>query len=94
MVRPAKTPAQRRRLIARWRTSGMPLARFARLHHVHPRTLWGWVHHASNAEAPAPTFIPVQVVDRPAEDVPARDLGTSIEIILPTGTRLRVAVGT
>jgi transposase-like protein len=32
------TPAQRARLVAQWRARGGSQARFARQHHVHPRT--------------------------------------------------------
>jgi len=58
------TPAERARLVTRWRASESSQAAFARRHHVHRRTFWGWVREtpvgASTTEGPR--FLPVQVV--------------------------------
>jgi transposase-like protein len=81
MVRP-KTAAQMKRLVAQWRASGEPQARFARRHGVRPWTLWYWSRKTTLARptAPAtPMFVPVQVA-------PA----ASIAIVLPDGVRLEV----
>jgi transposase-like protein len=91
MSRSAKTPTERRRLVARWRASGEPLTRFARAHDIHPRTLWGWVHEAQAVDPPGPTFVPVQVVDQRADDRGESD--ARLEIILPAGTIVRVRGG-
>ena len=77
MARP-RTAAQMTRLVAQWRASGEPQARFARRHGVRPWTLWYW----SRKPAPAstPTFVPVQLA--PPPDPPP------IEIVLPDGVRI------
>lgn len=91
MSRSAKTPAQRRQLVARWRASGGPLTRFARVHDIHPRTLWGWVHEAQAVTTPGRTFVPVEVMDPRADD--KRESAARLEIILPSGTMVRVSAG-
>jgi transposase-like protein len=92
MLRSAKTSAQRNRLIERWRASGIPQARFARQHHVHPRTFWGWVRDASMTATSAPRFVPVHVVDASNEDARSREAAV-VEIVLPSGSRVRLADG-
>jgi hypothetical protein len=92
MVRSAKTPAQRSRLIARWRASGIPLVRFARRHHIHPRTFWGWVDETSTPGRTGPAFVPVQVMNAP-EDARPSDSSASVEIVLANGSRVCVVPG-
>ena len=70
----------------------MPLVRFARRHHVHPRTFWGWVHDASTIGPAGPAFVPVQVVNAP-EDARPSDSSASVEIVLTNGSRVCVAPG-
>lgn len=82
MARP-KTTAQMTRLVAQWRASGEPQARFARRHGVRPWTLWYWSRKTTRTRLPVPappTFVPVQVTAAP----------TAITIVLPDGVRLEV----
>lgn len=72
----ARTAVQMQRLVAQWRASGEPQARFARRHGVAPWTLWYW----SRKAADTPTFVPVQVT--PAPEAPP------IEVVLPDGVRV------
>ena len=82
-------------MIERWRASELPLATFARLNGVHPRTLWGWVHEPlPSVPTAAPTFVPVQVVQDPRSDeTESAGPAIAVEIVLPRGPRLRVADG-
>jgi transposase-like protein len=92
------TPVQRARLVAQWRARGGSQARFARQHHVHPRTFWDWVRQHPPATAPregvaavedrSPRFVAVQVE-------PAAASGDArLVIAWPSGLRLEVPAGT
>ena len=78
-------------LVRRWRTSGEPQARFARRHGVRPWTLWYWNQKVARAAprppAPAPAFVPVQVVPEAARPPVA------IEVLLVSGERVLVPAG-
>lgn len=75
----ARTAAQMTRLVAQWRASGEPQARFARQHGVRPWTLWYWSRKAT-PPADTPTFVPVQVTPTPER--------RSITVVLPDGLRV------
>lgn len=79
MARP-RTAAQMRRLVAQWRASGEPQARFARRHGVRPWTLWYWSRKGTPPAPASPTFVPVQVTPLPA--------APCLEIVLPDGVRV------
>jgi hypothetical protein len=86
------TKAQRARLVAAWRASDSSQSAFARPHRIHPRTFWGWVRETPRVEvavAARPAFVPVRVaVDPPAVGA------EGLDIRLPRGEQLHVAVGT
>jgi len=86
------TPAERVRLVSLWRASDTSQAAFARRHHVHPRTFWGWVREtpAVASAAERPHFVPVQVTAAAAPAVRAEGL----DVVLPSGERLHVPAGT
>lgn len=77
-------------VVARWRASGEPQARFARRHGVRPWTLWYWSRKrtpvAAGPVAQTAAFVPVRVT----AEAPAPD---SIEVLLTSGDRVRVPVG-
>ncbi|MEZ5417265.1 MAG: hypothetical protein R2708_07975 [Vicinamibacterales bacterium] len=75
----AKTAGQMTRLVAQWRASGEPQARFARRHGVRPWTLWYWSRKMATTPAP-PTFVPVHVTSTPERP--------PIEVVLPDGVRV------
>jgi len=92
------TPVQRARLVAQWRARGGSQARFARQHHVHPRTFWDWVRQHPPATAPregvaavedrSPRFVAVQVE-------PAAASGDArLVIAWASGLRLEAPPGT
>jgi hypothetical protein len=92
------TPVQRARLVAQWRARGGSQARFARQHHVHPRTFWDWVRRHPSAVPPRagaapgedrpPRFVAVQVA-------PAAASGDARLVIgWPSGLRVEVPAGT
>jgi hypothetical protein len=86
------TPAERARLVTLWRASESSQAAFARRHHVHPRTFWGWVRETPMVELTAaarPPFVPVRVTPDPPA-VAAEGL----DITLSSGERLHVTAGT
>ena len=83
----AATAARMTRLVARWRASGEPQARFARRHGVRPWTLWYWSRKGGGASSGRATFVPVQVVSDP----PAQ--AAAIEVVLVSGERLTIPDG-
>jgi hypothetical protein len=85
------TKTQRARLVAAWRASDSSQAAFARRHHVHPRTFWGWVRETPmvGVAVARPAFVPVRV----AADPPAV-AAEGLDIRLASGERLHVAAGT
>ncbi len=90
MARPT-TAVRMTRLVAQWRASGEPQARFARRHGVRPWTLWYWSRKAPSA-TPTRTrraaFVPVQVVpERPSP------VAEAIEVVLVSGERLTIPAG-
>jgi len=80
------------RLVAQWRASEEPQARFARRHGVRPWTLWYWSRKLAGAlprgPASRPGFVPVRVVP----DAALRK-GTTIEVVLVSGERLAIPDG-
>lgn len=91
MAHSTKTPAERARLVVRWRASGSSQAAFARRHGVHPRTFWGWSRDVARETArPAATFVPVQVLSDPGGGAPAGGL----DIVLVHGERIHMEAGT
>jgi transposase-like protein len=82
------TAAQMTALVARWRTSGEPQARFARRHGVRPSTLWYWSRKLTPVTAapvaPTAAFVPVRVTAEAPE---------GIEVLLASGDRVRVPMG-
>jgi len=86
------TAARMTRLVAQWRASDEPQARFARRHGVRPWTLWYWsrkLEDASRSRSTSPrTFVPVEVVP----DAPPR-MATAIEVVLVSGERLTIPAG-
>jgi transposase-like protein len=75
--------ARMRRLVARWRASEESGASFARRHGVPPWTFWYWCRKVTEeSTAAAPALVPVQVVES--------EVSAGVEIVLPTGERLRV----
>ncbi len=90
MARPT-TAVRMTRLVAQWRASGEPQARFARRHGVRPWTLWYWSRKPAarsprHAGAP-PAFVPVQVIAEP------RPVAAPIEVVLVSGERLTIPDG-
>ena len=90
MARPT-TAVRMTRLVAQWRASGEPQARFARRHGVQPWTLWYWSRkpaaQARGVAGAAPAFLPVQVIAEP------RPVAASIEVVLVSGERLTIPEG-
>ena len=90
MTRP-RTAVQMMRLVAQWRASGEPQARFARRHGVRPWTLWYWSRKRPAASrGPAdnrPAFVPVQVIAEPPR------VAATIEVVLVSGERLLIPDG-
>lgn len=79
------------RLVAQWRASGEPQARFARRHGVRPWTLWYWSRKlVDTSRGPAgtgPAFVPVQVISEPPR------VAAPIEVVLVSGERLTIPTG-
>lgn len=72
-------------VVEAWRDSGLSRAEFARHHDIHPERLGRWVRQLN--EAPAATFLPVQVVGGSATRA------ESLEIVLEGNRRVVVERG-
>jgi hypothetical protein len=80
-----------RRVLARWRRSGLSVRAFCRAEGVNePRFYW-WRRKLGQVEPkqPEPAFVPVHVVTEPADDLGTR----GIEVVLANGRCLRVGPG-
>lgn len=78
--------ARMRRLVARWRASEESGASFARRHGVTPWTFWYWCRKVTEESAEAaPALVPVHVLEP--------DVSAGVEVVLPSGERLKVAAG-
>lgn len=90
MGRPT-TAVRMTRLVAEWRVSGEPQARFARRHGVRPWTLWYWSRKRAGTSrgpvAPGPAFVPVQVIAESPHVV------APIEVVLVSGERPTIPAG-
>lgn len=82
----SKEAAWRRRLV-RHADSGQTVRAWCRRHRVKEAAFHWWRRELArrDAEAQAPTFVPVQ-----AADDPARDDDAQIEVVLTDGRRVRV----
>ena len=72
--------------VAGWRRSGLTARDYCRQHGLNRGTLGYWASRLRRGEAPAPTFLPVEVAAT-AED-PTGDAGIVLE--LESGLRLRM----
>ena len=87
-------------VVATWRRSGEPAARFARRHGLDPRRVRRWASRASEDGAPAVAripsavrFHPVRVVERGEPAGGPSGVREAIEIVLVDGRRVRVPTG-
>lgn len=77
-------------LVRQWEAGSEPRQAFARRHGLTVACLDYWTRRVRHAavEAPAVIFAPVQVIDADAGRGPA-----VLELVLPSGERLRVPAG-
>jgi transposase-like protein len=77
------------RLVAQWRRSGESQAGFARRHGIPTWTFWYWCRKLSKNGVAAPeassAFVPVRVTSDAETGV--------VEVVLPSGERVRVSAG-
>ena len=77
-----------RRILTRWKQSGLPVRAFCRAENVNePRFYW-WRRELQRRDQVKPAFLPVHVL---AEE--AKSLAGGIEVVLANGRSLRVGVG-
>lgn len=81
--------------LKRWAKSGASIEAFAARERIDPKQLkwWRWKLRPAALpapEAPAPTFVPVHVVDSCSR---RSEAGAALEIVLPNGWVLRVPAG-
>ena len=81
--------AQARVVVTGWLQSGKTLAAYAEGHGVDPARLSRWVKRLQGGEAPAVRFYPVRL----KEEKGAGEAGSTIEIELRDGRRIRVPRG-
>jgi transposase len=77
-----------RRMFRQWRSSGLSVRAFCRLHGVAEPSFYSWRRALAQGDGEQPTFVPVRVV----AEVPAADLGSAggLELVLGRGRVLRI----
>lgn len=78
-----------RRVLARWRRSGLSVRAFCRAEGISEPAFYVWRRKLDRADPKKPAFLPVHVVTEEAKQPATRD----IEIVLVNGRRLRVGPG-
>lgn len=76
---------EQRRLVARWRTTDLSMAAFARRHGVHPTTFGAWVgrHRLDPEASPEPPAFLQVTVPPPPESVSVRVGGHALRFDAP-----------
>jgi transposase len=78
-----------RRVLARWRRSGVSVRAFCRAEGISEPSFYVWRRKLDQADHKKPAFLPVHVVTEEAKQPATRD----IEIVLANGRCLRVGPG-
>ena len=78
-----------RRVLARWRRSGLSVRAFCRAEGISEPSFYVWRRKLDQDEHKKPAFLPVHVVTEEAKPPATRD----IEIVLANGRCLRVGPG-
>jgi transposase len=78
-----------RRVLARWRRSGLSVRAFCRAEGISEPSFYVWRRKLEQADHKKPAFLPVHVVTEEAKQPATRD----IEIVLANGRCLRVGPG-
>ena len=78
-----------RRVLARWRRSGLSVRAFCRAEGISEPSFYLWRRKLDQADPKKPAFLPVHVVTEEAKPPATRD----IEIVLANGRCLRVGPG-
>jgi hypothetical protein len=80
-----------RRVLARWRRSGLSVRAFCRAEGVNEAQFYWWRRRLGRVvpKGPEPAFVPVHVVTEPSDDLGTR----GIEVVLANGRCLRVGPG-
>ncbi|MDC0743186.1 IS66 family insertion sequence element accessory protein TnpA [Polyangium mundeleinium] len=98
-TRTTKAERRWRRIVEKWRRSGLSARAFAKRHRISAVTMYGWSSRLSRQDAAqdsecaaeAPTFLPVEIID---DVLPAAAAGpTALEVVLPRGEVIRVPPG-
>jgi hypothetical protein len=99
-TRTTKTERRWRRIVEKWRSSGLLAREFAAQQKISPGTLYWWssrlgkqatARRADSAAATMPKFLPVEIVDQAPRI--SQPLPAALEIVLPHGEVLRVPSG-
>ncbi|MDC3960738.1 IS66 family insertion sequence element accessory protein TnpB [Polyangium jinanense] len=98
-TRTTKAERRWRRIVEKWRRSGLPARAFAKRHRISPVTMYWWssrlgrqdAAHDSECAPAAPTFLPVEIID----DAPSGSMSApmTLEVVLPRGEVIRVPPG-
>lgn len=96
--RTTKAERRWRRIIERWRRSGLSAPAFAKQHRISAVTMYGWSSRLGRQDAaqstaivPAmPEFLPVEIVDAAPL---ASSSAATLEVVLPRGEVIRVPPG-
>jgi hypothetical protein len=97
-TRTTKAERRWRRIIDKWRRSGLSAPAFAKRHRISAVTMYGWSSRFSRQDAAQsteivtamPEFMPVEIVD----EAPLSSSSTAtLEVVLPRGEVIRVPPG-
>jgi hypothetical protein len=98
-TRTTKAERRWRRIVEKWRRSGLPAPAFAKMHRINPVTMYWWSSRLGRQDAAqgsafaiaVPKFLPVEIVD----DAPpsAAPTPSALEVVLPRGEVIRVPPG-
>ncbi len=92
MARATRDPGREphwRRVLARWRRSGLSVRAFCQAEGVSEPSFYGWRRKLDQGDHKKPAFLPMHVITEEAEE-PATG---GIEIVLANGRCLRVGPG-
>ena len=97
-TRTTKAERRWRRIVEKWRGSGLSARAFAKRHRISPVTMYWWSSRLGRQDAAqdsefvaeAPTFLPVEIID---DAPPAASGPTALEVVLPHGEVIRVPPG-
>jgi hypothetical protein len=82
-----------RRMVREWRNRGLSVRDFCAENDLAEPSFYAWRRTIAERDAAAVRFVPVRVVSEEETIVSDNGAGTGLELVLPTGRRLRIGPG-